>query len=202
MANQTPNQTTGQRPASQKPASPEPENKEKTNVSRREFLNLAWMASLGFMTISLGGVTYFFAMPRFQVGQFGGEFPAGTTSELPKLEDAPGNYPKGKFWLSNSPEGVSALYKVCTHLGCLYAWRDQENKFVCPCHGSEFQKDGDYIRGPAPRSLDRFIVKAVDPATGEILAQTPESGGPMPVPENPDAVIVVDTGKRIKGESK
>ena len=31
---------------------------------------------------------------------------------------------------------------VCTHLGCLYAWRDQEGKFICPCHGSQFEYDG------------------------------------------------------------
>lgn len=186
----------------QKPPASEPEGEEKKKVTRREFLNLAWMASLGFMTLSIGGLTYFFAMPRFQEGEFGGEFPAGTASELPSPEAGPGNFPGGKFWLSNSPDGVTALYKVCTHLGCLYAWRDQEGKFVCPCHGSQFEKNGTYIRGPAPRSLDQFVVAAVNPETGDILAQTPEDGGPMPVPDDPNALIVVDTGKRIRGEPK
>ncbi|MCC7129613.1 MAG: Rieske 2Fe-2S domain-containing protein, partial [Anaerolineae bacterium] len=92
-------------------------------------------------------------------------------------------------------------YKVCTHLGCLFNWKDQEVKFVCPCHGSQFQKNGDYIQGPAPRSLDRFVMQAIDPASGEVLAQTPADGGPMPLPANPDAVIRVNTGSRITGKS-
>lgn len=184
------------------PADSQAEKSGQKKVTRREFLNIAWLASLGFMTLSIGGLTYLFALPRFQAGQFGGEFPAGTAAELPAVGDAPGNFPSGKFWLAHTPEGVTALYKVCTHLGCLYAWNEQEAKFKCPCHGSQFEIDGTYIQGPAPRSLDRFVVQAVDPETGEILATSPEDGSPMPVPDNPNALIVVDTGKRINGEPK
>ena len=187
---------------SQETAKPTPENTEKTKMNRREFLNLAWLASLGFMTLSLGGVTYFFAMPRFQEGEFGGTFDVGSVAELPDILASPGNFPKGKFWLSNSEEGLSALYKVCTHLGCLYSWRDQEYKFVCPCHGSQFQKDGIYIQGPAPRSLDQFVVQIVEAGTGTVIVETPLEGGPVQVPDNPDARILVNTGKRIKGQSK
>jgi cytochrome b6-f complex iron-sulfur subunit len=163
-------------------------------------LNFALLASLGFMTVSISGLTYFFAMPRFKEGEFGGLVTVGKASDLPEVDSDPDNYPKVKFWLSNTEGGAMAIYKVCTHLGCLYNWKNQENKFVCPCHGSQFTKEGDYIQGPAPRSLDRFVMQAVDPVTGEILAQTPEDGGPMPVPANPDAVIQVDTGKRITGQ--
>jgi cytochrome b6-f complex iron-sulfur subunit len=184
------------------PANPDTENTGQKKVTRREFLNVAWLASLGFMTLSIGGMTYFFSIPRFQEGEFGGRFPAGSASELPSVEAAPGNFPSGKFWLSNTPTGVLALFKVCTHLGCLYGWNEQENKFKCPCHGSEFEKDGTFIQGPAPRSLDRFIVQAVDPDTGDILAESPEDGSPMPIPDNPNALIVVDTGNRIRGEPK
>jgi cytochrome b6-f complex iron-sulfur subunit len=93
-----------------------------------------------------------------------------------------------------------ALYKVCTHLGCLYNWNDQEVKFICPCHGSQFQSDGEYIQGPAPRNLDRFVVQAVDPNTGEVIAETdPETGGPLPLP-NENVVVSVDTGRKITGQ--
>lgn len=174
---------------------------EKKSINRREFLNLAWLASLGFLTVNLAGVTYLFAMPRFREGEFGGVFTAGTVSDLPNTEAAPMNIPKVKLWLSNTDEGVVALYKVCTHLGCLYDWRVEEDKFVCPCHGSQFEKDGDYIRGPAPRSLDRFIIQVVSPE-GEVITETdPTTGDPVEVPDDPNAVIRVDTGRRVNGET-
>jgi cytochrome b6-f complex iron-sulfur subunit len=168
-------------------------------INRREFLNLAWLASLGFLTVSLGGVSYLFSLPRFKEGEFGGIIPIGTLSELPPPGSPPLNLPKVKLWISNTNEGLIALYKVCTHLGCLYNWNNQENKFICPCHGSQFQANGTYIRGPASRSLDRFMVQVVSPE-GDILAETDPTGGtPLPLPDNPDAEIKVDTGKKIVG---
>ena len=177
-----------------------PSQEEKKAVNRREFLNFAWLASLGFLTVNLAGVTFLFAMPRFREGEFGGVVDMGTAAELPAAGSSPVNFPKVKVWLSNTDQGVMALYKVCTHLGCLYNWREQEGKFVCPCHGSQFKPNGEYIQGPAPRSLDRFIVQAVDPQSGEVLAETDAAGGPLSLPANPDALIRVDTGKRVRGE--
>jgi len=174
-----------------------PENKK---INRRQFLNFAWLASLGFLMVDLAGVTYLFAMPRFKEGEFGGVFTIGTVSELPETGSPPTNIPKVKLWLSNTDQGVMALYKVCTHLGCLYNWNNQEGKFICPCHGSQFQANGTYIQGPAPRSLDRFIVQAVDPNSGEVLAETEDSGDPLAVPNNPDAIIKVDTGRKVIGK--
>jgi cytochrome b6-f complex iron-sulfur subunit len=181
------------------PKEPTPEGKKPVN--RREFLNFAWLASLGFLTVNMAGLTYLFAMPRFKEGEFGGVFTVGKAADLPAAGSAPLNYPKVKLWLSNTPDGVMALYKVCTHLGCLYNWLDQEGIFGCPCHGSRFQPDGTYIQGPAPRNLDRFIVQAVDETSGEVLAQTDEGGGPLAMPDNPNAVIRVDTGQRIRGQN-
>lgn len=177
-----------------------PAQAKKKKINRREFLNLAWLASLGIITIQIAGGTYFFSMPRFKEGEFGGVFTAGKVSDLPQPGTAPINYPKVKLWMSNSDKGLTGIYKVCTHLGCLYNWNTQENKFICPCHGSQFQLDGTYIRGPAPRSLDRFVVQIVD-ASGNVLVETdPLTGGPIQVPNNPDAVVKVDTGKRIRGK--
>lgn len=178
------------------PSSPE----EKKKMNRREFLNFAWLASLGFLMVNTAGMTYLFAMPRFKEGEFGGVFTIGNASELPEAGSAPVNYPKVKLWLSNTDQGVMALYKVCTHLGCLYNWNDQEDKFICPCHGSEFEENGEYLAGPAPRSLDRFVVQLVDPDTDQIIRES-EEGSPLPV-DNPNAIIKVDTGRRIQGRSK
>lgn len=170
----------------------------KKPINRREFLNLAWLASLGFLTLDIAGVTYLFAMPRFRAGEFGGVVPIGKVSDLPPAGSPPENMPKVKIWLSNTEKGVLALYKVCTHLGCLYNWNSQEVKFICPCHGSQFQADGTYIRGPAPRSLDRFVVQAVDPQTGQVIAET-KGQEPLPLPSDPNVLIQVDTGQKIIG---
>lgn len=172
---------------------------EKKPLNRREFLNFAWLVSIGFFTVTAAGVTYLFSLPRFAEGEFGGIVTIGPVGELPATTEPPANYPKVKLWLSNMDQGVMALYKVCTHLGCLYNWNNQEFKFICPCHGSQFQKDGIFIQGPAPRSLDRFVV-IVEDANGNVIAETdPENGGPVQVPADPNAVIKVDTGKRIQG---
>jgi cytochrome b6-f complex iron-sulfur subunit len=173
---------------------------ERPGVTRREFLNYAWLASLGMLLLNVGGIGFLFSMPRFKEGEFGGVFTLGDVSKLPAVNSPPENFPKLKFWLSHTEQGVLALYKVCTHLGCLYAWRDQEGKFICPCHGSQFQLDGTYIQGPAPRSLDRFVVQVLG-ADGKLIAETdPQTGGPLAVPDDPNATVKIDTGRKIIGK--
>ncbi len=177
------------------PAVPAP-----TGVNRREFLNYAWIASMAVLMVNTGGVGLLFAFPRFREGEFGGLFELGKANDvLPHREGAPISLSKGRFWLVNLDQGVLAIYKICTHLGCLYNWSDSNFRFECPCHGSKFEVDGTYIKGPAPRSLDRFVVKAMDDL-GNDLATTDAEGNPAPVP--PDARLLVDTGLRILGKPK
>ena len=45
------------------------------------------------------------------------------------------------------------LNAICTHLGCVVPWNAGQNKFMCPCHGSQYDYTGKVVRGPAPRSL-------------------------------------------------
>ncbi len=169
-------------------------------VTRREFLNYALLASLGIFFVGLGGVTYFFALPRFKAGEFGGTFDLGKASDaLPAVTDPPKLDSKARIWLSNTDHGFIALYNVCVHLGCLYQWQSSTNRFECPCHGSKYQKDGTYIEGPAPRSLDRMVVHVFD-AGGKEIATSDAAGDPLPVPD-PNATIVVDTGKIIQGKT-
>ena len=70
---------------------------------------------------------------------------------------------KSSAWVVRTEEHNVVAYKpACTHLACPYHWEHQANKFVCPCHGSEFSLDGKVLTGPAPRPLDRFLTKVVD----------------------------------------
>jgi cytochrome b6-f complex iron-sulfur subunit len=183
------------------------------NVSRREFLNYVWAGSLAIFMAASGGAMLAFAMPRFKEGEFGGTFTVGTVAEkLPAPDSPPVNYPDLKFWLVNvgpvgaakggGIEGLVALYKVCVHLGCLYAWVDSTIRFECPCHGSKYQEDGTYVEGPAPRDLDRFRVVITD-GQGTLVDETvttktsPGYGAPIPAPTDGSLVIKIDTGMKL-----
>ena len=131
-------------------------------VSRREFLMYAWGASLGVLAAGSGVASYAFGLPRFKPGEFGGEFNLGPASALPAVNAAPVPNTTGKFWMVRTEDGVRALYKVCTHLGCLYEWDTLNYRFQCPCHGSRFWLDGSLMRGPAARGLDQFTIRMLD----------------------------------------
>jgi len=59
--------------------------------------------------------------------------------------------------------GINA---VCTHLGCVVPWNQAENKFMCPCHGSQYNNQGKVVRGPAPLSLALAHVEIKDGNVG------------------------------------
>ncbi|MCL4877175.1 MAG: Rieske 2Fe-2S domain-containing protein [Anaerolineae bacterium] len=168
-------------------------------VSRREFLYYAWGASMALLLAQTGGWLIWFGLPRFREGEFGGVFSLAG-SDLPILNNPPKDYPEGKFWLSNTDDGIAALYKVCTHLGCLFKWVGANDRFECPCHGSKFQKNGVYIEGPAPRSLDRFEITVVTNSGQQLV--TNAAGDPVPVDSASVSQIRVNTGKRIKRDGK
>ncbi len=168
-------------------------------LSRREFLNYAWLASLGILMVEGAVVSYKFALPILGPGEFGGPISVGLVENLPGLGADPEPFNKAKFWWVMTETGALALYKVCTHLGCIYAWQSSESKFICPCHGSQFRREGVYIQGPAGRSLDRFVIEAYDDA-GTLLTQTDLNGDPVEIP--PGSVVVVNTGARIQGASR
>jgi cytochrome b6-f complex iron-sulfur subunit len=50
---------------------------------------------------------------------------------------------------------------VCTHLGCTVKWKPEQKRFVCPCHGSEYDYLGRVEKGPAqhPLPLVTVVVK-------------------------------------------
>lgn len=166
--------------------------------SRREFLFYIWGASIALLLGEASAGLIWFAFPRFKEGEFGGTF-TFNPEELPAAGSAPESVPAGRFHVTHTEEGLRALYGVCTHLGCLPKWVPTNNRFECPCHGSKFQLSGQYIEGPAPRNLDRFIATVVY-ADGT-TAETPADGGPIPIDTNRQiAEIRINTGARILGQ--
>jgi len=57
------------------------------------------------------------------------------------------------IFVVRSAQGFYALSAVCTHLGCLTVYKPESGNIACPCHGSEFSRDGKVSAGPAPRPL-------------------------------------------------
>jgi cytochrome b6-f complex iron-sulfur subunit len=168
--------------------------------SRREFLYYIWGASIALLLGESTAGLIWFSLPRFKAGEFGGTFTIAG-DQIPGEAAPPINIPSGRFWLSTVPnEGFVALYQVCTHLGCLPKWVPVNNRFECPCHGSKYQKDGHYIEGPAPRSLDRF--KTVITFTDGSTATTDGTGDPIPLEGKTIASVTINTGARIKRDGR
>ncbi len=61
--------------------------------------------------------------------------------------------PQTAIYVVRTAGGFFALSAICTHLGCLTAYKPELGIIACPCHGSKFRTDGVKIEGPAPRPL-------------------------------------------------
>ncbi|MBG99018.1 MAG: Rieske (2Fe-2S) protein [Solibacterales bacterium] len=75
-----------------------------------------------------------------------------------------------RIWVVKTTDRMFVIFARCTHLGCTPDWKQGEQKFKCPCHGSGFDPEGINYEGPAPRPLDRATV-SLDPE-GQIVVNT------------------------------
>jgi cytochrome b6-f complex iron-sulfur subunit len=157
-----------------KPLNTAPE--ETSPSSRRSFFTKLWVL-LGIVALAeLFGVLFGYFKPRKQAVVTAMAETIITAGSIDKFE--PGTvtaFVRGKFYLARLQDGgFLALSRTCTHLGCTVPWVAAQNKFVCPCHSSEFDIRGEVISPPAPRALDIH---------------------PMVIENN---IVKVNTGKRIK----
>ena len=194
-----------------------------SGVTRREFLYYIWGASIALFAAESAGLLVWFLIPKFREGEFGGTFTL-PVDELPDVNAEPVNKADGRVWLVNldttnadgadrmyqasdesSPiQGVAAIYKVCTHLGCIYSWITVNNRFECPCHGSKYRLDGRRIESPAPRTLDRFKVEALNEDQTQVLAESTlveDFYQPIVLPTG-TAFLRIDTGSKKTGPSQ
>ena len=86
----------------------------------------------------------------------------------------------GSYWI--------ALYQRCVHLGCTVPFRDDCDSFKCPCHGSHYNVDGEYLDGPAPRSLDRFQLSFQG---NSVIVNTGALNEAVPHPDSTTRLIAV-----------
>ena len=88
----------------------------------------------------------------------------------------------GTYWV--------ALYQRCVHLGCTVPFRDDCVSFKCPCHGSHYNVDGEYLDGPAPRSLDRFTMSFNG---GNVIVSTGTLNNSVPHPDDTTRIVAKPT---------
>ena len=130
-------------------------------MTRRNFLKLGVGALGALALLELSAASLIYMKPRSLEGEFGGIVTAGATDSFP--DGTVTEFPAGRFFLIRSETGgFLAVYRKCTHLGCAVSWEANENRFICPCHGSFFNTEGDVENPPAPRALDTFTVTIED----------------------------------------
>jgi nitrite reductase/ring-hydroxylating ferredoxin subunit len=138
----------------------------------RRSLLVAGSLSIGAATAGFLVATFRFLVPnvlyepsrRFDVGA-PTDFPLGSATFLPDQ----------RLFIFNEADGLYVISSVCTHLGCNV--KRGPSGFACPCHGSQFDDNGQVVQGPAPRPLQwyslsvsprgRLVVDVDQPVTPE-----------------------------------
>ncbi len=138
------------------------------NLSRRDFLKIAWAFLGGVTVLETAGVFLAYLQPRLVEGEFGSIITAGLVNDFPP--NSVTHIPNGRFYVVRIGDGgFLAVYHRCTHLGCTVPWDSTAQKFICPCHNSQFDQQGTVENPPAPRPLDLFALTIED---GQIKVDT------------------------------
>ena len=181
-------------------------------VSRREFFRRSLLTSVAVFTAEFGAASLAFIWPNLS-GGFGSVIDLGLPPDAIKSQiqndRLPFYYGAGRFYLVNYEgdgtdtvyeglvgEGLMALYQKCVHLGCRVPFCQQSQWFECPCHGSKYNRAGEYRDGPAPRSMDRFAVSVTNGTvhvdTSQVLLGPPR--GTDTIRQDPEGPFCINIG--------
>jgi len=146
-----------------------------TPISRRRFCAGACQAASGATLATLftacGGSspTSPSAGPASTLGKLAGQFAGGgvrVNVSGSALADVGGaalvESVAGLFLISRaSANAFVAIDAVCTHEGCTITGANTEG-YVCPCHGSRYNRNGQVLAGPAKASLRQYATTFTD----------------------------------------
>lgn len=188
----------------------------KVDTGRRAITALLAI-TFGAALLKLGHMVLSFLRPTIPANSYSGIIDGGTLQELPPVGGQPKLFPEGRFWLVHDKPGIWAVHSSCTHLECRFRWDSEKQLFICPCHGSEFTREGQILKGPAEQPLNRFAVSLYREGEEESPLKTSQhsEGAPIAVSdllnaqhEQPSGVkaqtaaativIRVDTGKKLQ----
>jgi cytochrome b6-f complex iron-sulfur subunit len=111
-----------------------------------------WQAGLGLVAAAGAWTSWDLLRPGEARG-FGGKIRALAPEAVP--DAAVIEVPAARSYLTKVGDETVAISQKCTHLGCKVSFCDSSGQFECPCHGSKFNRIGEYRAGPAPRGMDR-----------------------------------------------
>ena len=130
-----------------------------SGISRRDFFSMAWKG-LGIIAVleTAGVITAFFSSGKNKSPDSSRQLlEAGPVDSFgPATVSA---FMGGRFYLARQQDGgFIALSLRCTHLGCSISWEENKKRFICPCHSSAFDINGEVLNPPAARALDYYPV--------------------------------------------
>ena len=131
--------------------------------TRRELLQFG--AAAGAASI-LGGCKMFNSRKADVVAQAKENEAALTRAESAKLLASEGSLlveVEGRsekiLVVRGKDSGLHAVSAVCTHMGCSVLYDEKLGSIRCPCHGSQYELDGQVVKGPAARPLRQYDVR-------------------------------------------
>ena len=138
-----------------------------SKIDRRSFLQKTCYLFSFFGLCIAAGVYLLFALPSRIRGKKDLYVYACDEAELPVqgVRQYHVDYPlRGKtvtkkFFIVKTGKKLLVFSSVCTHLGCLINWQRTENRFMCPCHGGQYDIQGNVVAGPPPAPLNRLPLK-------------------------------------------
>ena len=154
-------------------------------IKRRDFLANSWKGGIALLGVA-GVWTSWDLIQPLPTSGFGGKVRAVPPDAVP--ETGVLEVPAARAYLVRINGEVRALSMKCTHLGCRVPFCASSGQFECPCHGSVFNRAGEYRAGPAPRGMDEYPVEIGD--DGLIYIDTGDAEpGPPPGVETIDEPV-------------
>ena len=130
-----------------------PEDKEKApapELNRRQFFLRIGVASVAVTSLGACALTYEFLSPNVL-------YEPSPIVNMGKPASYPADSvtfdPAAAIYMVHDVQGLFAVRAVCTHLACITTWKPELEVIACPCHGSQFRRDGTKITGPATGPL-------------------------------------------------